>query len=179
MLERFGAAGLAQETLQQGRVPGERAGQNLESDLVAGFHVDRPKDRAHPPGSQRMKDAIAADPLVGNRARRAARPSEVDSSIATSPLGRPQNSGYLRILLIFLFASIAISQKPCRSNTRIQARLGCRLVSRESRRFGPINNDVNAGKQQRRRDTLLVERTISKATLLNLRHVYCTLRRDG
>ena len=34
MLERFGAPGLPHETLQQSRVPRQRAGQNLERDLV-------------------------------------------------------------------------------------------------------------------------------------------------
>ena len=67
MLECFRTPGLAQESLQQGRVAGQSPGENLERDFVSGLNVHGTKDRAHPTGSQRVEDAIAADPLLGHR----------------------------------------------------------------------------------------------------------------
>ena len=58
VLERFGASRLPQETLEQGRVPGERSRQNLEGDLVAASRRGPP---GRPSSSRRCRAAAECD----------------------------------------------------------------------------------------------------------------------
>ena len=60
VLERLGVLGLAEEPLEQGRVLGQRPGQDLDGDLVPRLHVDGAEDRAHPARPEGLDQAVAA-----------------------------------------------------------------------------------------------------------------------